>query len=553
VNRTRALQSLRAKILVAVILSAVVPLAIVGAWLTSAASRSGKLLLRSQLDSAAERAALTAREHWMHRQSDVLLLSQNEPIRAALAAKAMAATPPEFIERAFKTMPAIAAVVVRDAGGRTVWTLGDVPLSHRPATTREESVASISTAETPIRVVVRADDDGQALGEVIAFVRIDALVPASASLQSAGTEFIAVHDRAEGAWVRPATLTPALLSAGQFDWDGHRWVTVRRSLNAPAIDIVAAGRLDPFVEPFAHTAAAGATALAIVAIAVVVVTILVAGRLTSSLAQLAEAADAVSRGDLESQLDVRSRDEVGRVAHAFNIMTENVRRMMRELSQQEAIAAMGELAATVAHQVRSPATAIRLDVQRAHDKLPAESPERSLLARALEQLDRMERAIAGSLKVARAGGAGFREVDVREPLRRAISGAELECSKRGVRLDASQVSDCPLTIRGDTPSLEQLFANVLGNAVHASSAGSRVSIAASGSSNEHVTVAIQDEGMGMNADTLERAGEPLFSTKAEGTGLGLAIAKRIASAHRGRISIASVPGEGTRVVIDLPT
>ena len=71
------------------------------------------------------------------------------------------------------------------------------------------------------------------------------------------------------------------------------------------------------------------------------------------------------------------------MGRAFNSMLESIARMMRELSQREAVAAMGEIAATMAHQVRSPATAIRIDVQRAHDKLPANAPERALLARAL--------------------------------------------------------------------------------------------------------------------------------------------------------------------------
>ena len=103
-------------------------------------------------------------------------------------------------------------------------------------------------------------------------------------------------------------------------------------------------------------------------------------RLTQSLGTLAAAADRVSLGDLDARIEIASAEE-SRVARAFNEMIGNVQRMMRELSQREAVAAMGELAATLAHQLRSPATAMRLDLEQAHNKSPVGSNERALLAR----------------------------------------------------------------------------------------------------------------------------------------------------------------------------
>ena len=182
-----------------------------------------------------------------------------------------------------------------------------------------------------------------------------------------------------------------------------------------------AGALDPFVRPFGRTAAIGTLALSLVAAAVLTLTMFVTMRLTGSLTELAIAADAVAAGNLEPRLDLRSNDEVGRVARAFKEMTETLRRTLHALAQREAVAAMGEMAGALAHQVRSPLTALRLDVERAHGKLAADSTERALLARALDQLGRLERAVEGSLKVARGSGAGtFRDLDLREPLQRAM-------------------------------------------------------------------------------------------------------------------------------------
>lgn len=247
-----------------------------------------------------------------------------------------------------------------------------------------------------------------------------------------------------------------------------------------------------------------------------------------------------------------SDDEVGRVARTFNGMIDNIRRMMGELSQREAVAAMGELAATLAHQLRSPATAMRLDIERALDKLPAQSPERALIARSLTQLERMERAIAGSLRVARSAGAQFGSIDIHEPIGRAIRSMDREHAMRGIRFDCSGLPDGALTVRGDAPALEQLFANVLTNAAQAAGENGRVTISADSARNGLMMITIRDNGPGMSAEVLARAGESFFSTKREGTGLGLAIAKRIASAHGGRLAIESAEGAGTTVRMELP-
>jgi adenylate cyclase len=89
---------------------------------------------------------------------------------------------------------------------------------------------------------------------------------------------------------------------------------------------VAAAQLDPFLIPFARTARIGAIALSLAAVIVTVLAIIVTGKLTRSLEQLASAADRVSLGDLDARIDMASGDEVGRVARAFNEMIANVRR-----------------------------------------------------------------------------------------------------------------------------------------------------------------------------------------------------------------------------------
>jgi signal transduction histidine kinase len=532
-----------------VVVCAVIPLAAVGAWLTSTASRSGALLLRSQLDTVADRLAAAAAERWVHRRSDALLLASNEPLRVALRASKRDSVPPAYLVRAFASTPSITAVVVRDASGRAVWSLGGGP-APRTGNPGLDPLGLSSAPQLAVQIPVTDEPTPVALGEVTAFVRLEGLIDAAGPSRDAVSELVAVHDRVGGGWLRPRTLMAAALTADRFSWQDRQWLAVRRVLDSPPVDIVVAGRLDPFVKPFAKTGRAGAAALAMVALAVVVLTIVMSGRITESLVRLGEAADAVALGRFDTRVAEDSGDEVGRVGRAFNMMADSVRRMMHELSQREAVAAMGELAATVAHQIRSPATAIRLDVQRARDKVAEGSDARVLLSRALEQIDRLERAIAGSLRVARNGGSEFRELDLRDPLRRAIAGVQRECDLRDTRIDASGIPNVIVPLRGDDSSLEQLFTNVLMNAVQATSSGGRVAVAVQ-RNGERSTVRIHDNGCGMSSDVLDRAHDSVFSTKPGGTGLGLVIARRIAAAHAGELVIESEPSVGTSVTIRL--
>jgi signal transduction histidine kinase len=396
------------------------------------------------------------------------------------------------------------------------------------------------------------DGGEQQLGELEAHIRLDALAPTAPTIDVAPSQFIAYRDRTTGAQISPAGLPSGAFASLYFDWNDHRWLAVRHRLDDPQIDIIAAAQLDPFLMPFTQTARIGALAFGASALLVIVLTVVVTRRLTRSLGDLALAADRVSQGALDTRVHHASSDEVGRVGRAFNSMLESLARMMRELSQREAVAAMTEIAATMAHQVRSPATAIRIDVQRAHDKLPATAPERALLSRALGQLDRLERAVGASLTLARSGRANFVELDVHEPLDRAVAGVRREHAGRSLTVDTSTIPREPLPLQGDAASLEQLFANVLTNAAQASPEGGRVSVLVEANGGPQLSIRIRDQGPGMSADVLRRVGEPLISTKPEGTGLGLSIARRIAAAHGGTLSIESTVGTGTTVAIHLP-
>jgi len=292
--------------------------------------------------------------------------------------------------------------------------------------------------------------------------------------------------------------------------------------------------------------------LLMVAVAGLVLAAWLVRRMTQSLERLAHAADAVSRGDLEQQLAHERDDEVGRVVRAFNTMTESLRRTLKKLADREALAAVGEFAATLAHEVRNPLTAIRIDLQRVEEGLPENSPLRAPQSRALEEIERLDATVAAALDVARTKSDDTATVDVLVSLAAAIHASAPAFEERGAVLHEPTQSG-PIHIKGDLGALEQLFLNLLLNAAQALESGgvADVTIAVEDST---VVVTIRDNGRGIPPDQLERVFEPLFTTRpgGGGTGLGLTIARRIATAHGGDIQLASEPDRGTTVEVRLP-
>jgi signal transduction histidine kinase len=392
---------------------------------------------------------------------------------------------------------------------------------------------------------------GDSLGVLVARLPASSLVPVGAGGTGGIGAVLGIRDRASGASLVPLPFDPVLLERDEFEWAGDRWLVSRRVLEEPAVVLAAAAPVGAYTAPFERAARRGALALLAVAAAALALAALATRRLTHSLGQLAEASDAVSRGDLGRRVAVRGDDEVGRVGRAFNGMVESLRRTLDELARRERLAAVGEFAASLAHEVRNPLTSIRITLQRVEEQVPPESPLRAPLGRALRDVARLDRTVSGALRVARSGRAGDDLVDLRGPLERAMQVADVSFQQAGGTLEGRPDPGAPLGVRGDAAALEQLFLNLLLNAAQALPAGGRAGVTAE-ARGDAAEVVVRDTGRGIPAAALARVFEPFFSTKAEGTGLGLAVARQIAIAHGGDIAIESTEGVGTTVRVRLP-
>jgi two-component system sensor histidine kinase AtoS len=402
-----------------------------------------------------------------------------------------------------------------------------------------------------MRLPIAPAKGGARLGEVVAQVSLAALIPIDASIRLPSGARLQLVERATGLSLLPAFAPDSLVSGDRFTAMDVEWLAVRRSLSEPAIDLVLAAPIAAYVEPFERVARTGAVILGLVSLLALGLSAVLTTRLTASIERLAVAADAVAAGDLNHRVDGHGSGEVGRLAAAFNSMTESLRQTLTELTKRQALAAVGEYAASLGHEVRNGLTAVRVDLQRAQEKTASETPGRPLIDRALENVKRLDGTVSGSLRTARTSHAPHRRVDLRSVLRSAAQMAEGAFNETGGTCDPVATGDEPVWVLGDPLALEQLFLNLLLNSAQALQRGAHAGIALDVDGSE-LRVVVSDTGGGISAADLEHVLDPFFSTKADGTGLGLPIARQIAAAHGGSLRIESVPGEGTRVEVCLP-
>jgi signal transduction histidine kinase len=547
-------RSLRARFLLVIGFGVVIPLAIVGFWLTRATERSGRALLRARLDGALTQVVREVSGRWVVVRSSLLDIAEEGEVRRTLSDNNEGAGSSRMSWRTTARVALVPndgplRVVLRGADTTRRWMLtpGD------DSTMRLEPVVddNVGSAGVVVSLPVTERASGTPIGSIETHLPASILVPVGTGGTGGIGAVLGIADRATGAWLAPLPFDPVLLTSDEFEWGGDRWLVARRTLEEPRLTLAAAAPLGGFTAPFEGTARRGAIALVFTTLATLAVAALLTRRLTHSLEQLAVAADAVSRGDLERRAVVPDDDEVGRVARAFNGMTDSLRRTLGELSRRERLAAVGEFAASLAHEVRNPLTSLRMDLQRVEEQVSPDSALRAPLERSLRVVTRLNETVSGALRVARSGTGGTDLVNLRAPIQRALEVTIPAFEQAGTSLDIPEAGDAPLFVRGDASALEQLFVNLLLNAAQAMPSGGRVTISAV-SDGPDVEVSVSDTGHGIPAALLGRVFDPFVSTKPEGSGLGLAIARQIAIAHGGTLQMESELGSGATARLRLP-
>jgi signal transduction histidine kinase len=556
--------SLRTKLIAIVLGGAVLPLAVLGLWLNQTAERSGQRLLRERLELSLAEIAEDVGLRWLVARGEILRIAElpevHQGLRENMAFSAAsspdaggllpredppASSPPQALGRLFSELEgSVDAIRILDRGGAIRWRY---PVGGNP----NGGLSSGGVRPLPVGLGIFELASGDRLGTLEVDLPLRTLLAGSATWGGVAGSLLGAFEPGTGASLLPLSIDPFLLREEQFRWREETWLSVRRSLEEPPLELVLAAPVTPFVAPFQESARRNLWILGGVTLFVLALAAVLTRGTTRALSRLADAAEAVAQGDLDREVDSKGRDEVGRVGRAFNSMTESLRNTLQELSQRRALAAVGEFAASLAHEVRNPLTSIRFDLQRMEEKLPDDEETPQLMARTIRKIDALNGSVSGALQVARSGTVKLEPIDLRAPLRAAIQMALPTFQERGASLDAAGAEGEPMEIRGDAFALERLFLNLLLNAAQALEEGGRTSVTAQ-PFEEEVRVLIQDTGKGIESEDLERVFEPFFSSRPDGTGLGLPIARRIAQAHGGELAVETEPGVGTSVTVRLP-
>jgi len=315
--------------------------------------------------------------------------------------------------------------------------------------------------------------------------------------------------------------------------------------------------------------------------------------------KLVEAMDKAEKGDLEAETRIQSRDELGELGRHFNRMIRTIRETheqniqllsrvnkfneeltrkvesatselkllhealfeaQRQLSQSEKLAALGQVTATMAHQIGTPLNSISGYIQLMLQEGNLQPTDQHRLKIIESQLDRLAESFRKMLSYTSQPKPQLKRLDVNEVLRELIPLSEPWLHARSITLHSSLSPNLPL-ILGDSTHLQTLFLNLITNALDAMPNGGILTIqtqkTSSPSSPENekwLEISIADTGVGISEEARKRIFDPFFTTKkmGEGMGLGLSICEKIVKDHSGNLEVKSEVGKGSTFFVHLP-
>ena len=236
--------------------------------------------------------------------------------------------------------------------------------------------------------------------------------------------------------------------------------------------------------------------------------------------------------------------------------TDELASMTQQLWQASKLATMGELAASVAHELNNPLATISLHIEILVGRLADVDPNRRSLLVIEQEVERMATLVSNLLLFSRRSHQQISTIDIREELQNSLDFINYHLRSRKIVVTTDFAANLP-TVQADRQQLRQVFLNLLTNASDAMPESGSLTVSAKRKSlngSAAVLIEFSDTGAGIEPADLQKLWEPFFTTKPEGkgTGLGLPICRRMVEEHRGTIDIESQPGKGTTVRIVLP-
>jgi two-component system, NtrC family, nitrogen regulation sensor histidine kinase NtrY len=290
----------------------------------------------------------------------------------------------------------------------------------------------------------------------------------------------------------------------------------------------------------------------------VVVSGIVTARFSRPIKTLAQAATEIGHGNWDVRVETSGKDEIGKLAVAFNQMTEELMGQRERLVQSERVAAWRELARRLAHELKNPLFPLQITVEnllRARQNTPQEFDEvfQESTATLLAEIANLKTIIGRFSDFSKMPAPQIQAVDLNELARSVAQLFQAQLNRDPGRIQPKlQLGDVP-QVSADPVLLRRVIENLVLNAIDAMPHGGTLTFRTMTNSNDRFAIfELADTGAGLTAEECERLFTPYYTTKQHGTGLGLAIAQSVISDHHGRITVSSKKGQGTTFHVELP-
>lgn len=221
-----------------------------------------------------------------------------------------------------------------------------------------------------------------------------------------------------------------------------------------------------------------------------------------------------------------------------------------QLNQAERLATLGEMVASVSHEIKNPLGIIRSTAELLAESAEAHQISKRLSEVIIEESTRLNNIVTEFLDFARPSTPNLQDCRLEEIIQKNLNFLQPEFEKRGIQVQ-SNLQGRAFELRADQDLLYRAFLNIMLNAVQAMNRGGVLQVKAA-KEKDHYEIEIEDNGPGVSPENMQKIFNPFFTTKERGTGLGLSIVKKIIEGHRGTIKLESMQGRGTKVKVRLP-